>query len=139
MDEPGGGHAYPARVTTTIVADELAQYQAAAAAVNASGADVVSLQHEYGIYGGPAGAHVLTLVRALRAPVVTTLHTILAAPSPAQRAVMDELTRRSQRLVVMSARGAELLRALHDVPAAKIDLIPRHPRLPAAAPARRTS
>jgi glycosyltransferase involved in cell wall biosynthesis len=136
MDEPGGTHAYPARVTTTIVADELAHYQAAAAAVNASGADVVSLQHEYGIYGGPAGAHVLTLVRALRAPVVTTLHTILAAPSPAQRAVMDELTRRSQRLVVMSARGVEILRALHDVPADKIDLIPHGiPDFPNTRPA----
>ncbi|MBK7070806.1 MAG: glycosyltransferase family 4 protein [Myxococcales bacterium] len=136
MDEPGGGHAYPPRVSGTIVADQLSQYQAAAAAVNASGADVVSLQHEYGIYGGPAGAHVLTLVRALRVPVVTTLHTILAAPNPAQRAVMDELTRRSQRLVVMSARGAELLRALHDVPAAKIDLIPHGiPDFPATAPA----
>jgi glycosyltransferase involved in cell wall biosynthesis len=83
----------------------------------------VCVQHEYGIFGGKAGAHVLALLGELRMPIVTTLHTILGEPAPAQRAVMDEVARLSTRLVVMSAHGATLLRDVYDVPEEKIDLI----------------
>src|SRR5205807_2439523 len=86
-------------------------------------------QHEYGIFGGKAGSHVLALLRELRMPIVTTLHTILAEPNAQQRHVMDELVRISERVVVMSDHGADLVREVHRVPEAKIDRIPHgiHP------------
>ena len=85
---------------------------------------VVCLQHEYGIYGGPAGSFILALLRDLRIPVVTTLHTILQNPGADQRRVLQELALLSARLVVMSERGAKMLREIYEVPAEKIDLIP---------------
>ena len=75
-------------------------------------------------FGGKAGSHLLTLLRALRMPIVSTLHTVLGEPSDGQRRVMEELTKLSERLVVMSEPGAALLRDRYGVPASKIDLIP---------------
>jgi glycosyltransferase involved in cell wall biosynthesis len=86
--------------------------------------DVLSVQHEYGIFGGKAGAHLIAMLRELRMPIVTTLHTILAEPSASQRLVIDELAQLSTRLVVMSASGVELLRSVHGIPRDQIDLIP---------------
>jgi hypothetical protein len=71
---------------------------------------VLCVQHEFGIYGGPAGSHLLALLKEVRMPVVTTLHTVLRDPNTAQRKVMDELVQRSDRLVVMAQKGAEILR-----------------------------
>jgi glycosyltransferase involved in cell wall biosynthesis len=85
---------------------------------------VISVQHEYGIFGGKAGSYLLPLLRELRMPVVTTLHTILSEPNLHQRHVMDELTALSERLVVMTAGGAQLLRDVHGVDEDKIDVIP---------------
>ena len=97
--------------------------------------DVVCVQHEFGIFGGPAGSHVLALLRELRMPVVTTLHTVLREPNAEQRRVMRELIRLSTRLVVMSERGREFLREVYQAPAAKIDLIPHGiPDMPFADP-----
>lgn len=124
MNEPGVRHDYPARVELEISEGEVASYRRAADFLNVNGIDVVSVQHEYGIFGGKAGALLLDIVRELRMPVVTTLHTVLAEPNPAQRAVMDELTRLSARIVVMSAKGAELVQSVHDVDPKKIELIP---------------
>ena len=124
MDDPGRRHAYPPRVRFALDESDVASYRRAADFLNVSGVDVVCLQHEYGIFGGKAGSHVLALLRELRMPVVTTLHTLLAEPDPAQRAVMNEITRLSERIVVMSARGAEIARRVHGVPDAKIDHIP---------------
>jgi glycosyltransferase involved in cell wall biosynthesis len=124
MNDPGKRHAYPARVRFELAEGDLAAYRRAADFLNVNAVDVLSVQHEYGIYGGKAGGHVLALLNDLRMPIVTTLHTILSEPDSLQRAAMDELIRLSDRLVVMSARGAELLGAVHDVPSRKIDLIP---------------
>ncbi|MBN2193382.1 MAG: glycosyltransferase family 4 protein [Polyangiaceae bacterium] len=99
-------------------------YRRAADFLNLTRVDVVSLQHEFGIYGGPAGSYVATLLRELDAPVVTTLHTILDDPSPQQDRVLREIISLSARLVVMSARGQALLTDLYDVPEAKVDVIP---------------
>ncbi|MGB8329260.1 MAG: glycosyltransferase family 4 protein, partial [Polyangiales bacterium] len=97
------------------------------------GFDVLCLQHEYGIFGGKAGSHVLALLSEVRMPIVTTLHTILSEPTGEQRRVMDEITRLSSRLIVMSHCGGELLRQVHGVPADKIDLIPHGiPSLPSS-------
>jgi glycosyltransferase involved in cell wall biosynthesis len=123
MNDRPEGYAYPASVRWQLQANSLRSYREAAQFLNESDVDVVCLQHEYGIFGGSAGSHLLTLLRELKRPLVTTLHTILRSPDPAQCAVMAELTQRSDRLVVMSQRGAEFLQDLHGVPASKIDLI----------------
>jgi glycosyltransferase involved in cell wall biosynthesis len=133
MNDPGRRHAYPARVRFEIAESDLASYRRAADFLNVNAVDVVSVQHEYGIFGGKAGRHVLQMLRELRMPIVTTLHTILAEPNSLQRGVMDELTELSERLVVMSESGATLLRDVHRVVEHKIDLIPHGiPSLPAA-------
>jgi glycosyltransferase involved in cell wall biosynthesis len=124
MNDPGPRHAYPARVRFEISESDATSYRRAADFLNVNNVDVVCVQHEYGIFGGKSGSHVLPLLRELRMPIVTTLHTILAEPTPAQRAAMDEIARLSARLVVMSAHGAALLHDVHGVPEQKIDLIP---------------
>jgi len=134
MNDGGARYAYPPRVRFEIAENEVAAYRRAADFLNVNTVDIVSVQHEYGIFGGKAGAHVLALLHELRMPVVTTLHTILAAPDPHQRRVMDDLTRLSERLVVMSARGAAVLQDVYGVPERKIDLIPHGiPSVPSAS------
>lgn len=115
---------YPEVVRFEIAEQDLPSYQRAAAFLNASGVDVVSVQHEFGIFGGPAGSHLLTLLRQLTVPVVTTFHTVLLRPDASQRRVMLELIDRSARLVVMTERGRSLLREVYQAPLARIDLIP---------------
>ena len=124
MNDAGRRHSYPSRVRFEIAQGDLGSYRRAADFLNVNHVDVLSVQHEYGIFGGKAGAHVIALLRELRMPIVTTLHTVLSAPNPAQRAVIDELARVSARLVVMSASGADLLRRVHGISADQIDLIP---------------
>lgn len=124
MNDAGRSHDYPPHVRFEVAEDELAAYRRAAQYLNASGVDVISLQHEYGIFGGKCGGHVLTLLQELRMPVVTTLHTILTSPSALQRATLDRVIALSARVVVMSQHGAETLREVHGVPAEQIDVIP---------------
>jgi glycosyltransferase involved in cell wall biosynthesis len=117
------GYEYPAEVRFEIAQQDLDSYRRAADFLNFSNVDVVSLQHEFGIYGGTAGRHILALLRDLRMPVVTTLHTVLREPNADQRRVMRELTELSSRIVVMSQRGREFLLDVYGVPAVKIDVI----------------
>ncbi len=124
MNDGGHRHAYPSCVRFEIGEGDLSSYRRAADFLNVNQVDVLSIQHEYGIFGGKAGAHLLELVRALRMPVVTTLHTILSEPNPSQRLVLEELARLSERLVVMSESGADLLKRVHGIHADQIDLIP---------------
>ena len=139
MNDPGKDYLYPEQVRFQIAEESLASYRRAAEFLNVSAVDVLSVQHEYGIYGGKAGAHLLTLLRQLRMPVVTTLHTVVANPAPSQRAVMDELCALSERLVVMSDRGADLLRRVHNVPQAKLEVIHHGvPSLPECAESKKT-
>jgi len=118
------GYDYPAEVRFEFSENDLDSYRRTADYLNFSNSDVVCLQHEYGIYGGPAGSFILALLRDLRIPVVTTLHTILEKPSADQRRVLQELVTLSARLVVMSEHGAKMLREIYEVPRSKIDLIP---------------
>jgi len=118
------GYIYPPRVRFELAEKDIESYRRAADFLNINGVDVVCMQHEYGIYGGPSGSHILALLRELRMPVVTTLHTILQHPKPDQRRVLEEVAAWSDRLVVMSQRGAEFLRTIYNVPPEKIDLIP---------------
>ena len=124
VNDLSGGYEYPAEVRFEFSENDLDSYRRTADYLNFSNADVVCLQHEYGIYGGPAGSFILALLHDLRIPVVTTLHTILDHPSPDQRKVLQELATLSARLVVMSERGAKMLREFYGVAAEKIDLIP---------------
>ena len=124
MNDPMKRYAYPACVQVEIDQDDPASYRRAAEILNGRSLDLLSVQHEYGIFGGQGGAHVLGLMRAARMPIVTTLHTILAEPTAHQWTTMDEVISLSERLVVMSTHGAELLRRTHGVSARKIDLIP---------------
>lgn len=118
------GYEYPDVVRFEVEEQDLPSYLRAADFLNISNVDVVCLQHEFGIFGGPAGGHILALLRELRMPVVTTLHTILREPRADQRRVMEGLISLSTRLVVMAERGRQMLHDLYQAPLAKIDLIP---------------
>ena len=124
MNDSDEGYAYPSQVRYEISQDERFDYEHAAHFLNQQTVDIISLQHEFGIYGGQAGSHVLTLLRNVTAPVVTTLHTILENPLPEQYRVMKEIIKLSNRLVVMSQRSIRLLKEVYGAPAEKIDLIP---------------
>src|SRR6202011_3270415 len=97
-----GGYEYPEVVRFEIEEQDLSSYLRAADFLNISNVDVVCLQHEFGIYGGPVGSHILALLRELRMPIVVTLHTVLREPRPDQRLVMQEMAALATRLVVMS-------------------------------------
>ncbi len=122
-DRPGG-YAYNETVRFELEEKEIDSYRRAADFLNINNVEVVSLQHEFGIYGGNAGSHVLALMRELQMPIVTTLHTVLKEPNDAQRRVMEQISQLSDRVVVMAERGVEFLRNVYNVPAEKIDLIP---------------
>jgi glycosyltransferase involved in cell wall biosynthesis len=124
INDVPGGYDYPDTVQFEIEEQDVASYQRAADFLNIGNVDIVSMQHEFGIYGGPAGSHVLALLRELKMPVVTTLHTVLSDPNPDQQRVMQEVIARSTRLVVMSERGRHMLQQIYRTPLAKVDLIP---------------
>lgn len=124
MNDRPEGYKYPPRVRFELLEKDLNSYRRAADFLNFNNAEVLCVQHEFGIYGGAAGSHLLALLKEVRMPVVTTLHTVLREPNPAQRKVMEELVRRSDRVVVMAEKGAEMLREIYAVPEAKLDLIP---------------
>jgi len=117
------GYDYPPEVRFEIEEQDLESYRRAADFLNFANTDVVCLQHEYGIYGGVAGSHILGLLRDLRMPVVTTFHTVLREPDVDQRRVLKELAALSARVVVMTERARTFLRGIYGVPEAKIDLI----------------
>jgi glycosyltransferase involved in cell wall biosynthesis len=124
VNDPDSSYKYPEQVRLEIEQDDLASYERAADFLNFNGNDLVCLQHEYGIYGGPAGRHILALLRKLKMPLVATLHTVLRDPDANQRAVLDEIARLSDRIVVMSELAASMLRDVYSVPCGKIDVIP---------------
>ena len=118
------GYDYPARVRWALAQEDLSSYQEAAEFLNFNNIDMVCLQHEYGIFGGPAGSHILGLLRALKMPVVTTLHTVLREPNPEQLQVMEEIAELSDRLIVMSELSSQFLQEIFRVPGSKIDMVP---------------
>src|SRR6202521_686592 len=118
------GYDYPARVRWSLAQDDLTSYQEAAEFLNFNNIDMVCLQHEYGIFGGPAGSHILHLLRGLKMPAVTTLHTVLREPNPDQLVVMEEIAELSDRLIVMSQLSSQFLQEIYKVPGSKIDMVP---------------
>lgn len=117
------GYEYPKEVRFEIEEQKLLSYQRAADFLNFNNAEIISLQHEFGIYGGQSGSHVLALLRDIHIPVVTTLHTILEKPSPDQYRVMTELIKLSARLVSMTEKGKTFLTEIYKAPPEKIDVI----------------
>jgi glycosyltransferase involved in cell wall biosynthesis len=124
VNDPDSSYEYPSQVRLELEQNDRASYERAAEFLNFNGNDLVCLQHEYGIYGGTAGSHILTLLRRLKMPLVTTLHTVLREPDINQRAVLEEIAQLSDRLVIMTELAAGLLRDVYNVPDSKIDVIP---------------
>lgn len=124
MTDASDTYDYPDVVRFEVRSDDVKDYARAAEDLNAGKIDVVCLQHEYGIFGGPDGAYILELVARLKMPVVTTLHTVLPTPSPGQARVLTDLLGMSRKAVVMSEKGCQLLREVYGIPDHKIEVIP---------------
>lgn len=117
------GYDYPSRVRFELSEKDIESYRRASDFLNINNVDMVCLQFEYGIFGGRAGSHIIALLRELRMPIVTTLHTILRDPNPDQRIVLEKVAALSDRLIVMSERGSEFLQEIYNVPSEKINMI----------------
>jgi glycosyltransferase involved in cell wall biosynthesis len=124
VNDRAEGYDYSASVRFELQENEVDSYRRAADFLNFNNADVLCVQHEFGIYGGPAGGHVLALLKEVRMPVVTTLHTVRQDPDAAQRRVVEALADLSDRLVVMTVKGADLLQDVYGVAKDHIAIIP---------------
>lgn len=118
------GYAYPSKVRFELKEKDINSYSSAADFLNINDVDIVCLQFEFGIFGGKAGSHIITLLNGLRMPVVTTLHTVLDKPDVHQKAVFEEVAALSDRLIVMSEMGVEILQRVYNISPNKIDVIP---------------
>lgn len=114
---------YPEDVVFQIPERRITAYRSAADFLNLNDYSVVCLQHEYGIFGGPAGSHILQLLRNLKMPLVTTLHTLLESPSPEQYSVLEEIIQLSQRVMVMTRKAQDILQSQFSIDPSRIDLI----------------
>ena len=123
ITDRAGGYDYPSEVTFEIRQNVIRDYARAAEYLNGSSAQVVSLQHEFGIFGGPAGKYLSVLLCHLKKPVITTVHTILENPLKDYREAFEDVVNGSQRIVTMSQRGARMLREIYAVPEDKISII----------------
>lgn len=119
VNDPDSCYQYPEQVRIELEQEDGSSYERAAEFLNFNGNDLVCMQHEYGIFGGVAGSYILALLRKLKMPLVTTLHTVLRDPDSDQRAVLDEISHLSDRLIVMSQHAASLLRDVYGVPSEK--------------------
>jgi glycosyltransferase involved in cell wall biosynthesis len=136
MDDHPGRYAYPPEVNGSIAQHERSAYLDTAGKIEDSGAQAIWVQHEYGIFGGAAGEHLVTLLERTTLPVIVTLHTVLEQPDEDQRRVMDALLDRAARVIVMADKGCEILRRVHDVDVRKLAMIPHGvPDRPFADPA----
>ena len=124
MDDHPGKYDYPPEVIGTIPETDLAAYINTARKIEASGAQAIWLQHEYGIFGGPAGEHILALLDRTTLPVIVTLHTILEKPNADERRVLEGLLRRAARVVVMAERGRDILQRVYGANPRQIAMIP---------------
>jgi len=135
VTDPQQKYDYPEEVRFEISEAEVDSYVRAADFLNLAHVDVLCLQHEFGIFGGAAGSHLIALLRRARKPLVTTLHTVLSAPSAIQRRVFDQVLAFSTRLVVMTQKGADILKDIYGVADEKIAVIPHGiPDLPFVDP-----
>ena len=113
-------YAFPPEVKLTINQEQQTDYLEAADYINRCGADVCILEHEFGIYGGQSGVYILPLLHRLKIPLISTLHTILQSPSYTEKAILEQICKMSDKLVVMTNKAIEFLEDIYDVPAEKI-------------------
>ncbi len=123
MNDKPEGYTYPGKVRFVVNQNRLADYSVASEFLNIGQTDIVCVQHEYAIFGGPAGSHLLKLLGELRMPIVTTLHTVLRDPAPEYREVMHKLSDLSDKLIVMSRKAFDFLKDIYAVPKEKIAFI----------------
>ncbi len=124
VNDTAEGYDYPSEVRYEFYQHDQESYRKAAEFLNSKNTEVVCLQHEYGLFGGPAGSYILTLLRNLTMPVVTTLHTVLRNPSEEQLLVLKSIADLSARVICMSEKGRDFLINIYEIPEEKIDLIP---------------
>jgi glycosyltransferase involved in cell wall biosynthesis len=124
MTDHGRSYNYPAVVRAQINDEQITDYERAAHFLNAGNFQAVSLQHEFGVFGGEAGNHIMALLSRLTMPIVTTLHTVLAEPRSVQHSVLKKVIDVSSKVIVMAEKAGGLLRTVYDIPARKIELIP---------------
>lgn len=114
---------YPEEVKLIIHQENQQDYLQAVKFINLSGADLCILEHEFGILGGQNGVYILPLLHRLEIPLIVTLHTILKAPSYNEKAVLQEICKMAQKVVVMSHKAIEFLISIYKVPESKIVFI----------------
>jgi glycosyltransferase involved in cell wall biosynthesis len=124
MNDPGADYDYPLEVTHQIAQDDIAAYRRLAETLNADGTQVLFVQHEFGIYGGPSGAYLIECLERVDFPIVTTLHTVLEKPNDEQRRVMQSLIRLSSTLVTMTQKGADIMKRVYGVKPEQISIVP---------------
>jgi glycosyltransferase involved in cell wall biosynthesis len=124
LNDNNKGYDYPDRVKFEIRQDYAMDYARAADFLNFSRIDVVSLQHEFGIFGGEAGSHILTLLKDLRWPLVVTCHTVTKNPRPAHKEVFIEIAARARKMVVMSQRAVQFMEEIYGIDKSKIVVVP---------------
>lgn len=123
MTDPGGQYEYSEDVKYELRQAVKGDYTRAAEFVNFSDVRLVSIQHEYGIFGGDDGAYILDFLTALRVPAVVTLHTVLKDPSSSQRAIVKQMAKQSAGLVVMSRVASDLLARSYGIEGPKVHII----------------
>jgi len=114
---------YPEEVKFTIRQEHQRDYIQAANMINYSGADVCILEHEFGIFGGLNGVYILPLLHKLQIPLIVTFHTVLKTPGYDQKAIILEISRMANRIVVMSNKAIDFLTKVYKIPAKKIEKI----------------
>ena len=123
MNDLGQSYSYPEKVKYVIRQNQQRDYLRAVKFINYSAADACVIEHEFGIFGGDSGIYILPLIHRLEIPLIVTLHTVLKKPSYDERAVIHEIGRKAEKMVVMSQRAVDFLTEIYDVPRDKVMLI----------------
>lgn len=124
MNDVPEGYDYPQRVKFAVRPNMQQDYFLAADFLNSQPVDVVLIQHEFGIFGGLEGSHILHLIRALQKPVITNFHTVLKTPTSHQKSIIREIARYSSRVLVMNRKAEEMLKDIYQISPSKIKFIP---------------
>jgi glycosyltransferase involved in cell wall biosynthesis len=124
MDDIEEGYDYPERVKFEIRENLLRDYISATDFLNLNQVDMLILQHEYGIFGGKDGVHIIHMLKNLKIPIITTLHTVLSKPSDSQKAIIQELAKYSQKFVVMTHKAKKIINDVYKIPSSMISIIP---------------
>jgi len=123
LNDPSETYNYPAEVVFQIERDKIEDYYRAADYINQSDADIVCLQHEFGLFGGDAGGYIYAILSGIDKPVITTMHTVIREPELEYRVSTEKLIRYSEKLVVMSQTAVDILKDVYEAPEDKIEVI----------------